>query len=212
MFKNREEAAEMLADKLFKYHKDQDAVIVAIPRGGVPLGKIISNRLHVPLELVLSKKIGHPFHKEFAIGAVTLQDVILAPIAAEVPREYIEKETVNVRDILRKRFKRYYGRIEPLKLTGKTVIIVDDGIATGNTLISCVDLIKKQRPQKIVVALPVAPKESLEYIKTLPNIDEVICLLSPSNFYAVGQFYEDFSQVSDDEVIDLIQNAFASSK
>ncbi len=212
MFKNREEAAGLLADKLFKYQNDQDAVIVAIPRGGVPLGKILSNRLNVPLELVLSKKIGHPFHKEFAIGAVTLLDVILSPVAAEVPSEYIEKEIENVRDILKKRFKMYYGKIEPLNLTGKTVIVVDDGIATGNTLISCVDLIKKQRPEKIVVALPVAPKETLDYIKTLPNVDEIICLLSPSDFYAVGQFYEDFRQVSDDEVIDLIQNSFASSK
>lgn len=205
MFRNREEVASILADNLLKYKNDKDTVIVAIPRGGVPLGKVLSDKLHLPLELVLSKKIGHPYHKEFAIGAVTLKDIILSPVASEVPKAYIESETEKVRNILRKRFQMYYGDEMPLNLSGKTVIIVDDGIATGNTLISCVGLIKKQQPKKIVIALPVAPKESLNQIKKMPSVDEVVCLLSPVDFYAVGQFYEDFGQVTDDEVIDILR-------
>lgn len=204
MFKNRDAAAKELVDKLLKYKEDQNAVVVAIPRGGVPIGKIISEALHIPLDLVLSKKIGHPFHKEFAVGAVTMQDIILSPVAADVPDAYIEKETERIRALLKHRFEQYYGTLKPLNLTGKTTILVDDGIATGNTLISCIKFIKKQAPKRIVVALPVAPKTSLKEIESMPEVDETICLLTPSDFYAVGQFYEDFRQVSDDDVIKLI--------
>ncbi len=206
MFKNRVEAAKLLLKKLTRFANHKEVVILTIPRGGVPIGKILSDSLNVPLDLVLSKKIGHPFHKEFAIGAVTFSDIILRPESAEVPKVYIDKETKRIRELLDKRQKLYYGNRKPIDLTNKIVIITDDGVATGNTLISCIKLIKKQNPKEIIVALPVSPPGTLKTIKKLREVNEVICLLIPDNFFAVGQFYEDFSPVSDNEVINLLNN------
>ena len=206
MFKNRVEAAKLLLKKLTRFANHKEVVILTIPRGGVPIGKILSDSLNVPLDLVLSKKIGHPFHKEFAIGAVTFSDIILRPESAEVPKVYIDKETKRIRELLDKRQKLYYGKRKPIDLTNKIVIITDDGVATGNTLISCIKLIKKQNPKEIIVALPVSPPGTLKTIKELREVNEVICLLIPDNFFAVGQFYEDFSPVSDNEVINLLNN------
>lgn len=206
MFKNRVEAAELLLKKLTKFSNNKDVVIVSVPRGGVPIGKVLSNALNVPLEIVLSKKIGHPFHKEFAIGAVTLTDRILSPEAADASQEYINQETDRIRQLLLKRYELYYGKRKPLNLTNKIVIIVDDGVATGNTLISCIKLIKKQNPKRIIVALPVSPPGTLNRIKDLKEVDEVHCLLVPEDFYAVGQFYQGFSPVSDLEVIQLLNS------
>ena len=208
MFKNRVEAAKLLLKKLTRFANHKEVVILTIPRGGVPIGKILSDSLNVPLDLVLSKKIGHPFHKEFAIGAVTFSDIILRPESAEVPKVYIDKETKRIRELLDQRQKLYYGKRKPIDLTNKIVIITDDGVATGNTLISCIKLIKKQNPKEIIVALPVSPPGTLKTIKKLREVNEVICLLIPDNFFAVGQFYEDFSPVSDNEVINLLNNYF----
>ena len=206
MFKNRVEAAKLLLKKLTRFANHKEVVILTIPRGGVPIGKILSDSLNVPLDLVLSKKIGHPFHKEFAIGAVTFSDIILRPESAEVPKVYIDKETKRIHKLLDQRQKLYYGKRKPIDLTNKIVIITDDGVATGNTLISCIKLIKKQNPKEIIVALPVSPPGTLKTIKELKEVNEVICLLIPDNFFAVGQFYEDFSPVSDNEVINLLNN------
>lgn len=206
MFKNRVEAAKLLLKKLTRFANHKEVVILTIPRGGVPIGKILSDSLNVPLDLVLSKKIGHPFHKEFAIGAVTFSDIILRPESAEVPKVYIDKETKRIHKLLDQRQKLYYGKRKPIDLTNKIVIITDDGVATGNTLISCIKLIKKQNPKEIIVALPVSPPGTLKTIKKLREVNEVICLLIPDNFFAVGQFYEDFSPVSDNEVINLLNN------
>jgi predicted phosphoribosyltransferase len=127
MFLNREEAGKLLAEKLVDYNNDKNTVIVAIPRGGVPVGYVIAKELNLPLEVVLSKKIMHPFHKEYAIGAVTLKNRILSDVAAEVSKVYIDNETGQVRDLLRQRHTWYYGHKDPLELKNRTVIIVDDG-------------------------------------------------------------------------------------
>ena len=207
MFTNREEAANLLAQKLVTYKNNKDVVIVAIPRGGVPLGSVIAGYLHAPLEVVLSKKIGHPFHKEFAIGAVTLNSRILEAVAADVPDIYIKEETERIRTLLKQRYTSYYGKKLPLNLHNKIVILIDDGVATGNTLISCIELIDQQKPKHIIVALPVGPLETIKKIKALPIVNKTICLLTPKDFYAVGQFYNEFDQVSDDEVIALLEAA-----
>lgn len=207
MFKNRDEAARLLANKLSDYKNKPDVVVLTIPRGGVPLGRIIADELNATMDLVLSKKIGHPFHKEFAIGAVTLQDVILSEAAADAPNDYIKSETEKVRDILKKRYESYYGNKKPIPLTNKTVILVDDGVATGNTMIGCIELIAKQYPKCIVVALPVAPIRTFKNIQELPTVDKAICLLTPKDFFAVGQFYKDFNQVSDNEVVELLKKS-----
>lgn len=207
MFTNREEAGKLLANKLTNYKDNNEVVIVAIPRGGVPVGYEIANKLNIPLEIVLSKKIGHPFNKEYAIGAVTLENSILSDAAKEVSPVYIYDETEQVRALLKQRHQLYYGEKKPMSLKDKIVVLVDDGIATGNTIISCIQLIQLQKPSKIVVALPVAPNSALRKIREMSEVNEVICLSAPVNFQAVGQFYEEFDQVIDQEVVALLKKA-----
>lgn len=207
MFTNREDTGSLLAEKLIKFSNNKDAVIVAIPRGGVPVGYVVAKKLNLPLEIVLSKKIGYPSQKEYAIGAVTLKSRILSDAAINVSKIYIEEETERIREILKQRHKWYYDNKAPLKLKDLIVIIVDDGVATGNTLISSIKLIQQEQPSKIVVALPVAPPSALKRIEELPSVDEIICLLAPKDFRAVGQFYRDFNQVKDEVVIQLLKEA-----
>ena len=194
MFKDRIEAANLLVAQLQEY-KNSDAIVLAIPRGGVPLGYIIAKNLEIPLEVVLSKKIGHPLHKEFAIGAVTLKSQILSESAFDVDSKYIQEETEKIRAALLKKHQDYYGLKSPLELQDKILIIVDDGVATGNTLLSTIEMLHKEKPAKIVVAVPVSSQSALEKMKDHPLINEVICLSAPVNFSAVGQFYKEFAQV-----------------
>jgi len=210
MYKDRNEAGNLLALKLEKYNKT-DAVVLAIPRGGIPLGFIVSEKLNLPLEVVLSKKIGHPLHKEYAIGAVTLKSSILSEAAADISPFYIDEETKNIRSLLKKRYNDYYGDRKPLKLKGKILIIVDDGIATGNTMLSIIKMLHDEKPEKIVVVIPVAPHDSIKKLQASPYVDEVICPLVPNYFQAVGQFYQDFDQVDDKEVKQLLNKALKAS-
>jgi predicted phosphoribosyltransferase len=211
MYKDRIEAGNILATKL-KDYSETNAVILAIPRGGIPLGYIISEKLNLPLEVVLSKKIGHPLHKEFAIGAVTLNSSILSDAAADISPKYIEEETKNIRSLLNKRYNDYYGDRVRLKLKDRTLILVDDGIATGNTMLSIIKMLHDEQPKKIVVAIPVAPFDSIKKLQASPYVDEVICPLIPDYFQAVGQFYQNFDQVSDSEVKQLLNKTLKASK
>lgn len=210
MYADRGEAGKLLAVKLEEYSKT-DAVILAIPRGGIPLGFIISEKLNLPLEAVLSKKIGHPLHKEYAIGAVTLKNSVLSDAAAEISPLYIDEEIKNVRSLLKKRYTDYYGDHKPLQLKGKTLIIVDDGIATGNTMLSIIKMLHDEKPNNIVVAIPVASNDAIKKLQASTFVDEVICPLVPDNFQSVGQFYQNFDQVDDNEVKQLLKNAHKTS-
>lgn len=210
MYKDRDEAGNLLALKLEKYSKT-DAIILAIPRGGIPLGFIISKKLNLPLEIVLSKKIGHPLHKEYAIGAVTLKSRILSEAAADISPLYIDEETKKIRGLLKKRYYDYYGDLKPLQLKDKTLILVDDGLATGNTMLSIIKMLHDEKPNKIVVAIPVAPNDSIKKLQASPYVDEVICPLVPDYFQAVGQFYQNFDQVEDMEVRQLLKKALKAS-
>lgn len=210
IFKDRIEAAMLLADELENY-KGTNAIILAIPRGGVPMGYIIAKQLHLPLQVVLSKKIGHPLHKEFAIGAVTLKSQVLSDAAAEVSPSYIDEETKKIRALLSKRYTDYYGKKTPLLLKDKILIIVDDGIATGNTIISTIKMLSEEHPKKIVVAIPVSSQSALQKLKNTPFIDDVVCLSTPINFRAVGQFYQNFDQVDDAEVKTLLNKVSANT-
>lgn len=204
MFTNREEAANLLAKKLKKY-KNSDGIVLAVPRGGVPLGCIISEQLNLPLDIVLSKKIGHPLHKEFAIGAVTLKSRILSEGIAEVSKEYIENETQIIREVLQKHYADYYENKKPQQLKNKIIIVVDDGVATGNTILASIAMLHNDKPKKIVVAIPVAPSKALSKLQSSPFIDEVICLATPRNFQAVGQFYKNFDPINDVKVTKLLR-------
>jgi putative phosphoribosyl transferase len=210
MFKDRFDAGRQLAKKL-RHYKNRDGVILAVPRGGVEVGYVVAKELCLPLEVVLSKKIGHPINAEFAIGSVSLEGLVFSK-RPDVSDDYINKEVVRLRQLLRERYKKYCGDRKPTSLEGKIVIIVDDGIATGNTLLSTVELVRKYHPERVMVAIPVAPQDSLNNVCLADGVDEVVCLLTPNNFYAVGQFYENFDQVEDDEVTRLLQEVWQSKQ
>lgn len=205
-YANRTEAAFLLADQLKKY-SGQDGIVLAVPRGGVPLGIIVASKLGMPLDLLMTKKIGHPMNPEYAIGAVSLTDQMIVP-HEDVGQDYIERETRYIRKKLQDNYLKFMGDHQPLPLKGKIIIIIDDGMATGNTLLSTINMLRKQKPQKIVVAVPVAPASAMEKIR--PLVDELIVPLMPVHFYGVGGFYDDFQQVSDDEVISLLQDYIKS--
>jgi len=207
MYKNRTEAAQHLVKKLEAYRNMKNATVVTIPRGGLPIGYVLATALNLPLDIVLSKKIGHPFNKEFAIGAVTLSDSILSDSAKEISEIYLKDEAEQIRTLLKQRQDFYYGDNKPTSFKDKTVIIVDDGVATGHTLISSIKLIEKQNPNQIIVALPVSPPSVIKTIEAMPLVTKTICLLTPTNFLSVGQFYKDFSPIDDDEVVYLLKKA-----
>lgn len=195
--KDRYQAACLLTEQIRKY-SGENAVVMAIPRGGLPIGYHIAKELHFPLGILLSKKIGHPLHPEVAIGAVSMEGEVVDKWYSG-DRAYVKREIKRIRENLKKQYLKFMGNREQPDLKGKTVIIVDDGIATGYTILGCVDIIRKFEPEKIVVATPVAPPDTI--LKIRKKADEVICLYIPENFSAVGQFYEDFSEVTDEDVI-----------
>jgi predicted phosphoribosyltransferase len=197
MFQNRIEAGLLLAAKLKKY-KNDPGIVLAVPRGGVPVAYAVAKELGFPIEVILTKKIGHPMNKEYAIGAASLTDYFIIP-HENISEEYIQQEVERIRIRLKEMYKRFMGDREPENLEGKTVIVIDDGIATGNTLMGTVNVLRKSKPGKIVIAVPVASKSAVNKLSS--EVDELIALLIPEEFYGVGVFYEDFEQVSDEEVM-----------
>ena len=201
-FKNRDEAGKLLAKKLISY-KGTNTIVIAIPRGGVPVASIIAKRLQLPLEIELSKKIGHPINPEFAIGSVTLHGVTINPRLKGVSEEYVKEQSKKIKEELTKKLNLFMGEKQLTDIKEKNIILVDDGVATGNTLIASIHTIKKRKPKKIVVAIPVSPKNTAIQLEEL--VDEFICLQIPPNFHSVGQFYDDFNQVSNEKVIELLK-------
>ena len=202
-FNDRFDAGEQLAGRLQKYAKTY-AIILAIPRGGVETGYAIATSLHLPLNVVLTKKIGYPGQEEYAIGAVSLTGIVLNP-DIKLPQSYIDSETARIRKLLEERYVFFTGKRAPVSLKGKIAIIVDDGIATGNTMFAAIDAVKSQNPEKIVVAVPVGPPSAIEQLKAIA--DEVVCLHAMPDFFAVGQFYLEFEQVDDARAVSLVEKA-----
>ncbi|HET6991913.1 MAG TPA: phosphoribosyltransferase family protein [Bacteroidia bacterium] len=204
MFTDRIHAANLLVKPLTKY-KNCNGVILALPRGGVPLGFVLSQKLNLPLDLIMTKKIGHPAHAEYAIGSVSMQGMILDEQARGVSREYIDEEVKKLRKQMMEKMNLYDGKRKHYELKDKIVILVDDGVATGNTIFSAIEIVRSLQPEKIVVAVPIAPPETVRELEKA--VDELICLSVPEDFRGVGQFYEDFSQVSDEEVIAYLKQS-----
>lgn len=200
VLEDRIEAALLLSEKLKKY-RNSNSVILAVPRGGVPIGFIIAKNLHLPLDIILSKKIGHPNNKEFAIGAVSMDSIIIDE-HPDVPKEYIEKEVIRLRKLLQQKYSLYMGNRNPIDITGKNVIVVDDGIATGNTILVSIAMLRKKKPAKIIVAVPVIPYDTVKTFEQ--HTDEFICLIASKYFRGVGGFYQEFPQVEDEEVIRML--------
>lgn len=199
-YTNRHDAALRLISLLEKY-KNEDCVVLAVPRGGVPVGYHIAKNYNFPMEILLTKKIGHPLNSEVAIGAVGLEDEII-DFYPNISKEYFNKEIQKIRETLMQRYKKFMGDRKPIDLKDKTVIIVDDGIATGNTLLLAIQIIRKKNPKKIVVAVPVSPPDSARKIRN--EADELICPIVTNDFHGVGGFYLDFSEVTDGEVLEYM--------
>jgi predicted phosphoribosyltransferase len=200
-FTNRLHAARQLAYRL-EHYKNQEGVILAIPRGGVPIGYYLSKYLGFPLDLLMAKRINHPQHEEYAIGAVGLEDSNVEE-SFTIPRDYVEKEIARIRQQLQERYHQFMGDHTPADLYGKTVIIVDDGITTGRTILSTLQMLRKKKPARLVVAVPVASSKAAERIRK--EVEDFVCLLTPFLFQGVSRFYQDFSQVKDEEVMSLLQ-------
>jgi len=201
MFKNRLEAATKLAEHLDQY-KDQNALILAIPRGGVPIGKVIADELSADLDVVLVHKLGHPYNPEYAYGAIDEDGVVYVEPNEDRHTE-IERAELEHLVSLRHKYTPLTRKIDPKR---RVVVIVDDGIATGWTIKAAVAFLTRAKAQSIIVAVPVGPRESIEELRSDPRISDVICLKRPLHFSAVGQFYEDFSQVSDQEVETILMS------
>ncbi|PSR13911.1 MAG: phosphoribosyltransferase [Bacteroidetes bacterium] len=208
-FKDRSTAGKLLCPHL-KKQEIVDGIILALPRGGVSIGFELASCLQLPLDVFLAKKIGYPGNPEFAIGSVTLTGTNLNGPAAEVDPAYLAREVARIRQQLQDRYAQYYGTRAPLPLTGKTVILVDDGAATGNTLFGAIEALRQEgQVKKIIVAIPVAAAAVAKKLKKMTA--GLVCLLTPVHLMAIGSFYEDFSPVEDQVVSALLEQAAAAN-
>jgi putative phosphoribosyl transferase len=208
-YRNRTDAGRQLAAQLREYADRPDVIVLALPRGGVPVAYEVARALHVPLDVFIVRKLGLPSHPELAMGAIAsggirvideaalrrfgVTDEQLAAVAAAEERE------------LERRERQYREGLPLPDVTGKTVILIDDGLATGATMAAAAAALKAQGPAKLIVAVPVSAPETCDAFREI--VDEVVCGATPEPFYAVGLWYEDFSQTSDDEVHDLLARA-----
>ncbi len=214
IFKNRQEAAKLLAEKLEEYLPTElgNVLILAIPRGGVVVGGIVAKELRAPLDVVISRKIGHPYNPEYAVAAVDEDgEITFNPDEAgftDVTEKYLNEEAKRQIIEIKRRLSEYRRDLSSPKITGKVVIIVDDGIATGLTTISAIRFIKNQKPNRIILAVPVLPTDRVSKMKA--EVDELVYLEAPAVFFAVGQFYQEFPQTSDEEVKEILRELRAN--
>jgi len=206
IFKDRKHAGQELAKKLIEYNNKPDTVVVALPRGGVVLGYEVAKELNLPLDIVVPRKIGAPENEEFAIGAISEEGDFVKNIeAGEFDKKYIDDEIVKEKEEAKRRLETYRPGMRKRDFNSKAILLVDDGIATGLTMLAAIKTLKNMKARKIIVAVPVSADDSFE--KTKKEVDEIITLDKPVFFGAVGQFYETFDQTEDDEVVDLMQKA-----
>ena len=202
MFRNRQHAGELLAGQLGRYRGQPETVLLALPRGGVPVAAVLARELMLPLEVLPVHKLGAPRQPELAIGAVAGDDLVVlddhAIASMGISAAEIDAAIARERAELARRERAYRGERAPIALSGKTVILVDDGLATGYTMLAAARLVRRQVPARVVVAVPVTPRDTLEMLRA--EVDEVVCVEVPRKMLAIGMFYGDFSQVSDEQV------------
>lgn len=206
MFTDRLDAGRQLADELEKRGIEAD-IVLAIPRGGLPLGRVVADRLGAPLDVVVAKKIGAPHNPEFALGAVAadgsawLNDEAIQQL--DVDQEYVETEREREAENAREKAMRYRGETPTPDLSGKRVVVVDDGVATGSTAVACLRHARSAGADHLVLAVPVGSPRALSQLEA--EADEVVFVDAPQHFHAVGQFYDVFAQVSDEEAIEYLE-------
>jgi predicted phosphoribosyltransferase len=208
LFYDRTDAGRRLA-KLLKRRIQGPCIVLAIPRGGVVVGYEVAKELGCPLDVVISRKVGAPAQPELAVGAVAEDGVVFVDeeIAGlvGVSKDYVERRAREELREVRRRAEEYRGGREMPDLSGKTVILVDDGLATGLTMMAAVHMARNKGAEKVVVAVPVSPPETVAKLRR--HADEVICLETPTNFYAIGQFYERFDQLTDEETNSILRKS-----
>ncbi len=208
-FRDRSDAGRELAGRLGEYADRTDVLVLGLPRGGVPVAFEVARALSAPLDVFVVRKLGLPHHEELAMGAIAMGGarVLDRSLIAQAGVSEAEIERVTRREEieLERRQKQYRGDRPLPDIAGRTVILVDDGLATGSSMRVAVDALRAEHTGKIVVAVPIAPEETCEMLRAA--VDEVVCALTPEPFYAVGLWYRDFSQTSDEEVRDLLERA-----
>ncbi|EFA80331.1 hypothetical protein PPL_07164 [Heterostelium album PN500] len=208
MFKDRKDAGQKLRDKLLNFKGVSNTVVVGLPRGGVPVAFEIANDLSLPLDIVVPRKIGAPFNKEYAIGAIAEDGKAYFDREAiehlGVSTKYLESEMEKQRAESKRRLRVYRGERPPVDFKDKTILLVDDGIATGSTVKAAIESLKVHHPKEIIVAVPVGPQDTISELKE--SINQVICLATPHPFNAVGCFYSFFDQTDDDTVIEMMKH------
>ena len=204
LFENREHAARLLARSLSAYYKNKNPLVLAIPRGAIGMAEIMADVLGGELDVVLVHKLGAPGQPELAIGAIDeAGNVLLSGYGLDIGEAYLAAEKQAQLEVLRKRRARYTPSRGPIDPHNRIVIVVDDGIATGSTMTAALRAIRRSKPKKLVGAVAVASPSAARAISR--EADSVVCLDVPAEFYAVGEFFEDFSQVSDEEVTAILQ-------
>jgi putative phosphoribosyl transferase len=215
MFRDRQDAGDRLAGAL-RHLRGTDSVVLALPRGGVPVGFEVAKALSAPLDLLLVRKIGVPAHEELALGAVVdgahpqlvLNEEVM--VLADPPTGYIEAAQRKALAEIERRRRLYLADAEPIEIAERAVVVIDDGIATGATMKAALRGVRRSEPSRLVLAVPVAPRASIDELG--PECDELVVLETPEPFYAVGMHYADFDQTTDEEVITLLARARAWSR
>jgi putative phosphoribosyl transferase len=205
-FRNRTEAGQILAQHLTAYTNRENLLVLALPRGGVPVAFEVATALNAPLDVCIVRKLGVPGHKELAMGAIAsggievLNNDVINTLG--INKEIIQGVAAEELQELQRRDRTYRGDAPPINVKNKTIILIDDGIATGSTIGAAIALLKQQQPASIVVAVPVAPRSTYKELHS--EVDEIVCLQTPELMSAIGVWYEDFSQTTDEEVRELL--------
>lgn len=209
MFRDRTEAGHLLAQKLIRYKDQPGVVVLGLARGGMPVAFEVAKGLHTPLDVFVVRKLGVPGQKELAMGATAsgkvrvLNDSIINALG--ISPATIETVAAKEEEEIEQRERLYRGARPSIEVENKKIILIDDGLATGSTMRAAVLALRRQHPASVIVAVPVAALSTCEDLKQ--EVDEIVCLLTPENFFAVGQWYEDFSQITDEEVQEILRRA-----
>ncbi|HXK59908.1 MAG TPA: phosphoribosyltransferase [Acidobacteriota bacterium] len=209
-YKNRTSAGQILGEQLRAYANRPNPLVLALPRGGVPVAFEVAQKLHAPLDVFVVRKLGVPGQEELAMGAIASGGVRVwneeVFQALTIPQEVIDEVVAREQEELRRRERLYRGDRPPINARDRTVILVDDGLATGSTMRAAILALRKQQPATLVVAVPTAAAQTCNELRAL--VDEIICPVTPEPFHAVGLWYEDFSQTTDEQVRDLLRRAW----